>query len=61
MMLAAAGWLSFIWPPLAHAILPYPLLSGLGELALATWLIVKGVNGERWHEMSRREILADTI
>ena len=53
LMLAGAGWLTFLWPPLARAVFPYQLLAGLGELALATWLIVKGVNVDRWNEQAR--------
>ena len=55
LMLAGAGWLTFLWPPLARAVFPYQLLAGLGELTLATWLIVKGVDVDRWHAQARRE------
>jgi hypothetical protein len=55
LMLAGAGWLTFLWPPLARAVFPYQLLAGVGELTLATWLIVKGVNVDRWNEQARTE------
>jgi hypothetical protein len=47
--LAGVCWLTFIWPPLAHYISPYnQILAGLGEIALMLWLLVMGVNAERW-------------
>ena len=50
---AGPGWLTFLWPPLARALFPYLLLADVGELALVIWLIVRGVNSERWHEQMR--------
>lgn len=53
MVLAGIGWASFIWPPLAAALFPYNLLPGmLGEGTLTLWLLVKGVNVERWQEQA---------
>ena len=52
-MLAGPWGLTFLWPPLARALYPYMLLSGIGELALLLWLIIKGVNVDRWHEQAR--------
>jgi hypothetical protein len=49
MMLAGSGWLIFLWPPVAHVLFQYVPLFGIGELALPLWLILKGVNAERWH------------
>ena len=44
MMLAGAGWLTFLWPPLALRLMPvvYPL-GAVAELVLMAWLITKGV------------------
>jgi len=53
-MLAGPWGLTFLWPPLARALFPYMLLSGIGELALLLWLIIKGVNADRWHEQARK-------
>lgn len=39
-----------LWPPLASAWHPYYLFFGVGELVLLLWLLVKGVDSERWHE-----------
>jgi hypothetical protein len=51
MALAGLGWLAFLSPTLPH----YPTLSieGLGifaEASLMLWLIVMGVNVQRWKE-----------
>ena len=49
MTLAGLGWLTFIAPTLAHALDPYIRIPGvLGELSLTVWLLVKGVDVERW-------------
>jgi len=53
MALAGLGWLVFLSPPLAthlsHYILP---LGFLAELLLMLWLLVKGVNVQRWQEQA---------
>jgi hypothetical protein len=43
MMVAGVAWITFLWPPLARAVYPWMLIGGVGEMALALWLIVKGV------------------
>lgn len=51
--LAGVGWLTFLWPPLAHALYPYVLAPGIvGEGALTLWLLVAGVDGVRWNEQN---------
>ena len=52
-MLAGAAYLVLLWPPLASALHPYYLFFGVGELVLLLWLLVKGVDSERWHERAR--------
>ena len=53
MMFAGAGAMTFLWPPLALALKWVVLLaSGLPEVALMLWLIVKGVNVPRWRELA---------
>jgi hypothetical protein len=50
---AGLCWLSFLWPPLAHYFSPYnQVLAGLAELSLMLWLLVKGVNVQRWKEQA---------
>ena len=51
MMLAGVGWLTFLWPPLAHQVSSVIMLTGLvGEGSLTLWLLVKGVNLLRWQQ-----------
>jgi hypothetical protein len=53
--LAGLGWLTFLWPPLANALLtPLEVLGVLGEVPLMLWLLVMGVNAERWKEQESR-------
>ena len=47
------GWLSFLYPPFAYRILPYILTLGLiGSAAKILWLLVFGVNEQRWKEQA---------
>jgi hypothetical protein len=51
MAFGGLGWLTFLSPPLANHLFPYNLVPGiLGEGALTLWLLVMGVNVERWRE-----------
>jgi hypothetical protein len=52
MMLAGLCWLTFLWPPLMQLVSSYILLGGIGELALAGWMLAAGVNSERWNEQA---------
>ena len=54
-LMACAGlaWLTFLSPPLANYLSPYNLAVGaLAELSLTLWLLVMGVNVERWREQA---------
>lgn len=59
MVFGGLGWLTFslstlLSPPLARTLSPYIMFPGiLGEVTLTFWLLVKGVNAERWHEQAR--------
>jgi Domain of unknown function (DUF4386) len=56
MALAGLGWLTFLAPPLANALSPYVLVLGfLAELSLMLWLLVKGVNVQRWKQQAGAE------
>jgi hypothetical protein len=48
------GWLAFMYPPLAGRLfMPYLMITRLvGEGSLTLWLLVFGVNAERWNEQS---------
>jgi hypothetical protein len=48
---AGLCWLTFLWRPLATYLSPYnQALAGIGELSLMFWLLVMGVNAQRWRE-----------
>jgi hypothetical protein len=59
MVLGGLGWLTFslttlLSPPLARLLTPYIMFPGiLGEATLTFWLLVKGVNVQRWNERAR--------
>jgi hypothetical protein len=53
-MLGGLLWTTFLYPPLANALLGLTLAVGLiGSLVLIVWLMVKGVDGPRWRERAR--------
>lgn len=53
MALAGLGWLTFLSPPLASHLSPYNLVLGfLAELSLCLWLLVMGVNVQRWKDQA---------
>jgi hypothetical protein len=48
------GWLTFGFPSVAKQLAPYNLAPGmLAEGVLTLWLLVMGVNAERWKEQAR--------
>jgi hypothetical protein len=52
--LAGVGYLTNLYPPLEHALSLYPQVPGLlGEGSLTLWLLVVGVNAERWKKQAR--------
>jgi hypothetical protein len=52
MTFAGLGWLTFLSPALAHHLVPYTLAAGIGEVSLALWLLLAGVNAQRWKEQA---------
>ena len=43
------GWMMFMWPPLGHYLFPIIAVAcGLAEIPLQLWLLIFGVNNERW-------------
>ena len=52
-VVAGVGWLTFLYPPLGYRLFPYIAPFGLlGALALILWLLVVGVNEQRWKEQA---------
>jgi hypothetical protein len=62
---AGLGWLTFLSPPLAKYLYPYILAPGIfGEGSLTLWLLVMGVNAQRWNEQASAaagEIVKDEL
>jgi Domain of unknown function (DUF4386) len=53
MALAGLGWMMFLAPPLANNLAQYILPLGfMAEFLLMIWLLVKGVNVQRWQEQA---------
>jgi hypothetical protein len=51
--LAGVGWLLYLWPPLTHSLLTIlEMLGFTAEAALMLWLLVMGVNAQRWREQA---------
>jgi hypothetical protein len=48
-MIGGVGWLTFLYPPLGYRVFPFIALIGLiGAAAMIFWLLVFGVNEEKW-------------
>ena len=53
MALGGLGWLTFVSPTLAQHLSPWNMAPGVfGEGALTLWLLVFGVNEQRWKEQA---------
>jgi hypothetical protein len=52
-MLAGLGWLTFLYPPLGYPLFLYlAVFAFLGGAALMVWLLVFGVDEQRWKEQA---------
>jgi Domain of unknown function (DUF4386) len=50
---AGLGWVTYLSPPLANHLSPYNLALGiLGQESVMLWLLVMGVNEQRWKEQA---------
>jgi len=60
MMLAGLSYLMFLSPPLARYLQPYILFfPGVGQISLTLWLLVKGMNEQRWKEQAKAGFLTN--
>jgi len=60
-MFAGLGWMTYLSPPLQNYLYPFNLATGLiGHALLCLWLVVKGVNAQRWTEQANAAKTAPT-
>lgn len=53
LMLDGLGWATYLWPPLASYLYPViAVVAALAEFPLLLWLLVVGVNAQRWREQA---------
>ncbi len=52
--ISGLGWVTYLHPPLANYLfMPYlAVASALGEIPLELWLIVMGLNAQKWFELA---------
>jgi len=60
MVFAGLGWLTFLSPSFGRSLSPYVMIPGaLGEVSLTLWLLLKGVNVQRWKLQARAAAIAN--
>jgi uncharacterized protein DUF4386 len=53
------GWMTYLVPPFATSIFPaIAVLGGIAEFSLLFWMLIFGVNSERWYEQARLSKMA---
>jgi hypothetical protein len=53
MVLAGLSYVLFLSPPLVRSLQSYILIfPGVGQISLTLWLLVRGLNGQRWKEQA---------
>jgi len=56
------GWMLFLSPPLASSLFPaIATASAVAELPLQLWLVVMGVNGQRWQVQAEAALIGPAI
>ena len=59
MVFAGLNWLTFLSPQLAERLSPFNMIPGLiGEGALTVWLLLFGLNAERWNQQTNAASLS---
>ena len=57
MAFGGLGWLTFLSPALSSDLAPYNMAPGvIGESALTLWLLVVGVNAQRWNQQAHAAV-----
>ena len=59
LMVSGLSWMIYLYPPLAASLF-FPFIvaaSAIGEIPLEFWLIVRGVNVQRWKEIAQDHLL----
>jgi hypothetical protein len=52
-VIGGAGWLSYLYPPLASRVfVPVALFALVGCAVTIGWLLIRGVDERKWHEMA---------
>jgi hypothetical protein len=60
--IAGVGWVTQLSPSFARQIFPFvAAASALGEIPLMIWLLVKGVNAQRWKEQAGHTVDGEVI
>ena len=58
--LAGLSYMPFLYPPLINSLLTsIEVVDGVGEVSLLLWLLIVGVNAERWKEQASKAWEAD--
>ena len=53
MVFAGLGWVTYMSPPLVNYLSPYNLAASfLAEVSVFLWLLVMGVNVQRWKDQA---------
>ena len=53
LVISGSGWLIYLFPPVAYRLFPFiAAASALGEIPVEFWLMVRGVNAQRWKEQA---------
>ena len=61
-VVAGVGWLTFLYQPLGYRLFPYIAVPGvLGAASLMLWLLVVGVNEQRWKEQASAALSTDYV